>query len=178
MNAVDWIALLIVALSGIVSVVAVLIFFWRRELAEKEKLLAQQILQTTLPLRLQALERAALFLDRNDPNNLLPRLQPHQFRSTADLVQVIAQVLQEEYLHNAAQQIYTGPRVWWALRQARQQLLAVLQETLSEHNPQQTPPLIWVEKFKQKWRALNPDPFQTALMQVHAEMQRLMSLDK
>ncbi len=177
MNSPDWIALLIVALSGIVSVVAVLIFFWRREVAEREKLLSQQVLQATLPLRLQALERAALFLDRNDPNNLLPRLQPHQFRSAADLVQVIAQVLQEEYLHNAAQQIYTGPQVWWALRQARQQLLAVLQETLSAHNPIQTPPLVWVEKFKERWRALHPDPFQTALMQVHAEMQRLLRLN-
>jgi hypothetical protein len=177
MNGLDWIALLVVALSGIVSVGVLLIFFWRRELAEREKLLSQQILQTTLPLRLQALERTALFLERNDPNNLLPRLQPHQFRSTADLVQTIAQILQEEYIHNAAQQIYVGPRVWWALRQARQQLLAVLNETLSEYNPMHMSPIAWVEKFKEKWRALNPDPFQTALMQVHAEMQRLLRLE-
>jgi hypothetical protein len=177
MTGLDWLALLIVALSGIVSVGVVLLFFWRREMAEREKLLSHQVLQTTLSLRLQALERAALFLERNDPNQLLPRLQPHQFRSTSDLIQVIAQVIQEEYLHNAAQQIYTGPRVWWALRQARQQLLSTLQETLAEHPPQQTPPLVWVEKFKEKWRAISPDPFQTALMQVHAEMQRLLRLE-
>lgn len=175
MSETSWIALLIVALSGLLSVSAVLVFFWRRELAEREKLLTQQIWQTTLPLRLQALERVALFLERNDPNNLIPRLEPTQFRSAAELVQVLMRILQEEYLHNAAQQIYTGPRVWLAMRQARLQLLKTLQETLSEHAPNQTPTLVWVERFKEKWRALTPDPFQVGLAQVHAEMQRLLS---
>jgi hypothetical protein len=173
----QWIALLIVAMSGIVSAGAVLIFFWRREVAEREKLLSQQILHATLTLRLQALERVALFLERNDPNSLFPRLEPHQFRSAADLIQVVARVIQEEYLHNAAQQIYVGPRVWWALRQARQQLLSVMQETMVSHPPTQIPPLAWVEKFKEKWRAQTPDPFQVALSHVHAEMQRLLRLD-
>lgn len=172
----SWIALLIVALSGILSVTAVLIFFWRKEVEERRRLLRQQVLQTTLPLRLQALERAALFLERNDPNNLLPRLQPHTFQRTADLVQVIFQTVQEEYLYNAAYQIYTGPQVWYALRTAKNALLQTLQATMTEYSPHQTGPLIWIERFKEKWRAQTTDPFQVALAYVHQQMQRLAEI--
>lgn len=172
----SWAALLIVALSGILSAVAVLIFFWRREIEERRRVLRQQVLQTTLPLRLQALERAALFLERNDPNNLLPRLQPHTFQRTADLVQVLFNTVQEEYLHNAAYQVYAGPRVWYALRTAKNTLLQTLQATMSEHAPSQTPPLIWVERFKEKWRAQAADPFQVALAQVHYQLQQLVEV--
>lgn len=171
-----WAALLIVALSGLLGVVAVLVFFWQRENAERRRLITQQILQTTLPLRLQALERAVLFLERNDPNNLLPRLAPHTFNRTSDLVHVLFQVVQEEYLYNAAQQIHMGPQVWIALRQAKNTLLSVVQATLAEHNPALTPPLTWVEKFKEKWRAQPTDPFQVAMAYAHREMQRLLEI--
>ncbi|MEN2992876.1 MAG: hypothetical protein ABDH91_04915 [Bacteroidia bacterium] len=172
----QWASLLIVALSGILSAVAVLVFFWRREEAERRRLLYQQVLQTTLPLRLQALERAALFLERNDPNNLLPRLGPHTFQRTADLVEQIFHIVQAEYLHNAAHQIYMGPATWIALRTAKNALFQYLQSTMVEHPPHQTSPLVWVEKFKEKWRAQNPDPFQIALAQVHREMQLLAEI--
>ncbi len=176
MTETSWIALLIVALSGLLSVSAVLIFFWKREVAERRKLLEQQILQTTLPLRLQALERAALFLERNDPQNLLPRLAPHTFSRTSDLIQVIFQVVQEEFLHNAAYQIYMGPRVWMALRTAKNTLLQALQATLVEHPPTQLPPIQWIERFKEKWRSQSPDPFQVALAYVHSTMQQLSAI--
>lgn len=169
----SWAALLVVALSGILSAAAVLIFFWRKEIEERRRIIKQQLLQTTLPLRLQALERAALFLERNDPNNLLPRLQPHTFQRTGDLVQLIFQTVQEEYLHNAAHQIYIGVHAWNALRIAKNTFLQILQSTVSEHPPIQTPPLQWIEKFKEKWRSQPSDPFQMALFYIHQEMQRL-----
>lgn len=177
MTETSWVALLIVALSGLLSVSAVLIFFWRREAAERHRLLQQQILQTTLPLRLQALERAALFIERNDPQNLLPRLAPHTFNRTSDFIQVVFQVVQEEFLHNAAYQIYMGPRVWMALRTAKNTLLQVLQATLVEHSPLQLPPVQWVERFKEKWRTQNPDPFQVAIAYIHTTMQQLTAIE-
>ncbi|MCS7188617.1 MAG: hypothetical protein RMJ66_02200 [Bacteroidia bacterium] len=173
----SWISLLIVALSGILSVVAVLIFFWKRELLERRRVLHQQILQTTLPLRLQALERAALFLERNDPNNLFPRLAPHTFKHTANLIQLVFQTVQEEYLHNSAYQIYMGPRVWIALRTAKNTLLQTLNATLAEYPPLHTPPIQWVEKFKEKWRTLSPDPFQVAQAYLHSTMQELTQVN-
>lgn len=176
MNEPSWAALLIVALSGLLSVSAVLLFFWRREIAERRKLLQQQLLQMTLPLRLQALERAALFIERNDPQNLLPRLAPHTFSRTSDFIQVLFQVVQEEFLHNAAYQIYMGPRVWMALRAAKNTLLQVLQATLAEYPPMQLSPVQWVERFKEKWRSQSPDPFQVALAYIHTTMQQLSEI--
>ncbi|MCS6894863.1 MAG: hypothetical protein NZZ60_01785 [Bacteroidia bacterium] len=176
MTETSWVSLLIVALSGILSVVVVLIFFWKKELEERRKLLRQQVLQVTLPLRLQALERAALFLERNDPNNLLPRLNPSSFQRTGDLIQIIFRLVQEEFLHNSAYQIYTGPQVWYAIRSAKNTFFQILQTTLSEHPPHQTPPLLWVEKFKEKWRSQTSDPFQIALAYVHREMERMVNV--
>ncbi|MCS6789982.1 MAG: hypothetical protein NZ580_03260 [Bacteroidia bacterium] len=176
MSEANWASLLIVALSGMISAGAVLIFFWKREHAERRRLMYQQLLQTLLPLRLQALERAALFLERNEPDSLLPRLAPHTFARTSDLIQALYQVVQEEYLHNAAQQIYMGPQVWMALRSAKNNLFQIVQSTLSEYPAAQTPPLLWVEKFKEKWRGQPQDPFQLAMAYLHREMQRLTEI--
>ncbi|MCX7605712.1 MAG: hypothetical protein N2170_00400 [Bacteroidia bacterium] len=177
MTEITWLAILLVALSGNISAIAVLIFFWKRETAERKRLHHQQVLQTTLPLRLQALERAALFLERNDPQNLFPRIAPHTFSRTSDLIQTLFQIVQEEYLHNAAYQIYMGPRVWMALRNAKNALLQTLQATLIEYPPLQTPPMQWIERFKEKWRSHSPDPFQVAVAHVHGMIENLTQID-
>ncbi|MBK6979157.1 MAG: hypothetical protein IPH28_20355 [Cytophagaceae bacterium] len=67
--------------------------------------------EIALPLRLQAYERMALFLERIKPENLLTRLPLDQI-SLSDLQSHIVGDIRNELHHNAAQQIYVADDTW------------------------------------------------------------------
>jgi len=67
--------------------------------------------EISLPLRLQAYERMALFLERIKPENLLTRL-PLDKITLADLQSHIVSDIRNELHHNAAQQIYVETETW------------------------------------------------------------------
>jgi hypothetical protein len=66
---------------------------------------------STMPLRLQAYERLALFCERISPDNMLLR-----FRSKAssgkDLERIMILAIKQEYDHNLTQQIYVSESLW------------------------------------------------------------------
>ncbi|MGQ9863432.1 MAG: DUF7935 family protein [Bacteroidia bacterium] len=158
-------------LFTILGAALVLIFLWQKEKVQQEKLLQKQVLSTLLPLRIAALERAALFVERNQPENLFARLEADRHTSVVDFVQLVYQSVQAEFEHNAAQQIHMGWRTWQALQKAKEELFLTLRETL------QSMPYgslaQWIEAFYEKWKSKTPNPFLAALGMIHYEMQQL-----
>jgi hypothetical protein len=77
----------------------------RRWLLQKDKQTA------TLPLRLQAYERMALFMERINPSQLLVRITPHSEEKSEYQNFVIAQI-EQEFEHNMTQQIYISDECW------------------------------------------------------------------
>lgn len=70
------------------------------------------------PLRLQAYERAVLYLERISPNSII--LRTYKAGMSAKLLQAdIIKAIREEYEHNMAQQIYISPGSWNMLKQAK-----------------------------------------------------------
>ena len=70
------------------------------------------------PLRLQAYERAVLYLERISPNSII--LRTYKAGMSAKLLQAdIIKAIREEYEHNMAQQIYISPGGWNMLKQAK-----------------------------------------------------------
>jgi hypothetical protein len=65
----------------------------------------------TLPLRLQAYERMALFMERINPSQLLVRITPHSEDKSEYQNFVIAQI-EQEFEHNMTQQIYISDECW------------------------------------------------------------------
>jgi hypothetical protein len=65
----------------------------------------------TLPIRLQAYERMALFMERINPSQLLVRITPLSDDKNDYRNFVIAQI-EQEFEHNMTQQIYISDECW------------------------------------------------------------------
>jgi broad-specificity NMP kinase len=91
------------------------------QLLELKKALANQ----TLPLRLQAYERAVLFVERVNPANLLIRLNANAY-SAAQLHSMAVAEIRDEYQHNVSQQIYMTTRAWSVVRRAKEDTLSII----------------------------------------------------
>jgi hypothetical protein len=65
----------------------------------------------TLPIRLQAYERLALFLERIAPTKLLVRVNPTS-SNKEDYESLLIQNIDQEYQHNLSQQIYVSDECW------------------------------------------------------------------
>lgn len=74
-------------------------------------LLQKENQKDALPLRLQAYERMALFLERINPNKLLIRITPISQNKNDYENYVIAQI-EQEFDHNLTQQIYLSDDCW------------------------------------------------------------------
>jgi hypothetical protein len=96
--------------------------FYNNEMRKLEQHLRTESRKDTLPLRLQAYERLAVFLERISPNNLIPRMvQPdmnaHMLRQTLLLA------VRMEYEHNLSQQIYVSTSIWRAVTLVKDELI-------------------------------------------------------
>ena len=73
---------------------------------------------TTLPLRLQAYERLALFLERIAIPNLVLRIQSDGM-TASDLKYALLIAVQQEYEYNVTQQVYVSDQLWEIVKVTR-----------------------------------------------------------
>jgi hypothetical protein len=78
-------------------------------------------LETTLPLRLQALERLSLFCERISLQNLLLRVTAAG-RTAAEFRAAMLMGIQQEYEHNITQQVYVSQGLWQIIKAGRDDL--------------------------------------------------------
>jgi hypothetical protein len=81
--------------------------------------------KTVTPIRLQAYERVALFLERINPNSLVMRMHKPGM-SARQLQSDLLQIVRAEFEHNMAQQIYMSPAAWKAIRAAKEETIKIL----------------------------------------------------
>ncbi|MCU0391080.1 MAG: hypothetical protein MUE81_08180 [Thermoflexibacter sp.] len=87
--------------------------------------------EVTLPLRLQAYERMSLFLERMTPNNLLIRLNDVNY-NVGELQEILLFEIRQEFNHNLSQQIYMSDEAWQQIKDAIENLMAVINDCASE----------------------------------------------
>jgi hypothetical protein len=77
------------------------------------------------PVRLQAYERIALFLERINPQNMIMRV--HKTGMSGRLLQTeLLKNIRAEYEHNLAQQVYMSSNAWKAVRAAKEETIKLL----------------------------------------------------
>jgi hypothetical protein len=120
--------------------VASLAYFLIRQFLEKEdkrqnqhnqlqaKLDMQKIM---LPLRLQAYERLVLLLERISPANILIRVT-HAGMTASELHTALTEALRDEFDHNLSQQVYVSGKAWGTLRNAREELIHMINSAASK----------------------------------------------
>lgn len=84
-----------------------------------------QALKTITPVRLQAYERLALFLERMNPNNLVLRCYQPGMNVKA-LQNAMVHNIRDEFEHNLSQQIYISNQAWDLIRNAKEEMINLI----------------------------------------------------
>lgn len=85
--------------------------FVRNEDNRRNFLVRKELEKHALPLRLQAYERMALFLERISPAKLLVRTSPKS-SNKEDYESLLIATIEHEFEHNLSQQIYLSDECW------------------------------------------------------------------
>jgi hypothetical protein len=93
--------------------------------------------QMITPLRLQAYERAILFLERISPENLIMRVNRSGL-TCQQLQSELMQTIRSEFEHNLSQQIYISHGAWEMLKIARGRTIQLI-NTIAGKVPQDSP---------------------------------------
>ena len=114
MNIDKFLEILIFSLPALITGLIAFYFFKTHTLNEDNRrnfLLRQKGQKIALPLRLQAYERLALFLERISPEKLLVRIKPTG-KDVINYQNKLISSIEQEFEHNLAQQIYVTDKCW------------------------------------------------------------------
>lgn len=85
-------------------------------------MIVQEQNKQILPLKLQAYERLALFLERIKISNLILRI-PKADSSNSDWINTLMLAAQQEFEHNLVQQVYVSDQLWSIINLAKDEVL-------------------------------------------------------
>jgi hypothetical protein len=93
--------------------------------------LKKEMHKDSLPLRLQAIERLVLLLERISPDSILTRV--HRAGITAgQLHSDLVTTVRAEFEHNLSQQIYVSTTAWQAVKNAKDEMTKLFNLALGE----------------------------------------------
>lgn len=115
------------AVTGAVAYYSFQTFSNSEEKRRKFQLLRENQKQA-LPLRLQAYERLALFLERINPTKLLIRVAPIG-SDKMDYQNLLIHHIEQEYEHNLTQQIYITDECWTMILTAKNTIIQTIRKT-------------------------------------------------
>lgn len=90
-----------------------------------------EITRVILPLRLQALERFVLFLERIHPSNLVMRLNNPDL-TAAQLQTLLVRTIREEFEYNLSQQLYLSQQTWELIKNAKEEMVALINQATAK----------------------------------------------
>ena len=144
--------------------------FINKEIELKRLEVRSRSIETILPNRLQAYERICLFLERISPPNLLLRLN-NPIYSARELHKILLDEIRNEYNHNVSQQIYMSEEVWNMVRNAKEDLVILINEASAAMAPESTG-LDLSRKVFELTMEKNVEPISHALSELKKEIQQ------
>lgn len=114
----------------VVGIIAFYFFNLHTQNEEKRRkyLLHRENQKHALPLRLQAYERMALFLERIAPGNLLVRIKPVSDNKDS-YANLLIKTIEQEFEHNLAQQIYVSEECWNVVKASKNATITRIRKT-------------------------------------------------
>ena len=161
-----------VAISGWILYLLVKRYFDNQQ---KERLLQMKIderretLKVVTPIRLQAYERMALFLERISPDSLVLRCwQPGM---DLKLLQgVMTKNIRDEWEHNLSQQVYIDTATWAHIREAKDEMINLVNSSAVTLTDTDDPTRLAASIFAS---AAQQRPIDRALEILHKEINEL-----
>jgi len=99
----------------------------KNEEGRRRYLIQKEAQKNALPLRLQAYERIALFLERINPTNLLIRVAPIS-SDKIDYQNFLVAHIDQEFEHNMTQQIYISDECWTIVLTAKNATIQMIRK--------------------------------------------------
>ena len=99
----------------------------KNEDGRRRFLLHKDMQVNSMPLRLQAYERMALFLERITPSKILIRVAPTS-SNKEDYESLIIQSIEQEFEHNLSQQIYLSDECWNIITAAKNATIQLIRK--------------------------------------------------
>ncbi|MEM1336156.1 MAG: hypothetical protein AAF717_01545 [Bacteroidota bacterium] len=115
-------------LPAVVTGVVAFYFFrlhTKNEEGRRRFLLHKDSQKETLPVRLQAYERMALFLERIAINNLVVRVGP-KGQDKSNYENLLIKQIEKEFEHNLSQQIYMSDECWNIIKAAKSATIQII----------------------------------------------------
>lgn len=127
--------------------------------------------QAITPVRLQAYERLTLLLERISPEALIMRISnPNQ---TAKQLQTeLLNNIRAEFDHNVSQQIYVSPHVWEIIKNARTNIIQLINTTTKRIKPN-APGIELSKAILEDYMMLDKSPTNMALDILKKEIKQL-----
>lgn len=111
---------------------AIAFYFFRLHTKNEDNrrsfLLQKDAQKHAMPIRLQAYERMALFLERIVPSNLLIRVQPASADKSA-YEALLVKNIENEFDHNISQQIYMSDECWNIIKAAKNASIQMIRKS-------------------------------------------------
>ncbi len=178
MNTIAFILILVVAMLAAIGVAGWIVYLLVRRYfdnEQKERLLQMKIderketLKVVTPIRLQAYERMALFLERISPNSLVlrcwkPGMDLHLLQG------VMTKNIRDEWEHNLSQQVYLSSEAWAHIREAKEEMVNLVNSAAVSLSESTDPTQLAASVFAS---AAQHSPVEGALVMLHKEINEL-----
>jgi hypothetical protein len=129
----------------------------------------RETLKVVTPIRLQAYERMALFLERISPDSLV--LRCYQPGMDLKLLQgVMTKNIRDEWEHNLSQQVYLAPGTWARIREAKDEMVNLVNSSAVTLTDTDDPTRLAATIFASAAKHL---PTDKALEELHKEINEL-----
>lgn len=109
--------------------------FLTEQTTRKQLALFHETQNITIPMRLQAYERLALYIERIKPQSLLNRVYQKDM-NVAVYAALLSETIRSEFDHNLAQQIYVSKQVWETVRGVKEQEINIINTFAQRLNPE------------------------------------------
>jgi hypothetical protein len=105
---------------------------------EKRRLyyLRKETQKSSIPARMAAYERLALFLERITPSQLVVRVSSKGL-NVREYHTILVKTIRSEYEHNVSQQIYISDRAWRYIVTSKSAIVSIINQLASELDPKE-----------------------------------------
>jgi hypothetical protein len=128
--------------------------------------------RTVTPIKLQAYERIVLFLERISLESLLVRVSSPDM-TASQLHSALLNTIRSEFEHNLSQQIYMSHQAWEVVRNARSNMIRIINSEV-ENMPPDATGMTLSKQLLEKIMDLDKEPTRTAIDYIKSEIARMI----
>jgi hypothetical protein len=126
--------------------------------------------RTVTPIKLQAYERIVLFLERISLESLIMRVGSSDM-SSAQLHSALITTIRSEFDHNLSQQIYMSTQAWEVVRNARSNMIKIINSEAEKMQPTATGMML-SKQLLERVMELEKEPTRAAIDYIKGEISR------